>query len=151
MVAFRTGQKSKASLLALVPGDLGERPAPPDYLNEAECAQWWLIVNRMPVTYFTREYHPLLAAYCQHIILAQSLVTKLRAACAIDKIDIQTLKAQNIIQGMLNREHRSMAMLATRLNLTPQTDPNESRQKQKTARKQEPTTRSAFQVDDSAA
>jgi hypothetical protein len=70
---------------------------------------------------------------------------------AAAELDYTAIRAQNILHSMLTREHRTMAMLATRLRLTPQADIHASRQKQQTARKQEPTYRSAIEVDDSAA
>jgi phage terminase small subunit len=153
MVAFPTHRKTAAARLSIVAdGRSADRPEPPDYLNDEAGEQWWLIVNRMPANYFTAEYQPLLAAYCQHIVIAISLTEKLRIIDEMDikEVDYKTLRSQNVMHAMLTREHRTMALLATRLKLIPAAELHETSQKQRTARRQEPAFRSAVQVDDSA-
>ena len=124
-----------------------ERPAPPDYLTEEEAAEWTAIVERMPPDCYTRELHPLLAAYCQHIMFAHEIVAQIKSY----KVDVKTyksLKTQIALRSALIREHRAMAIIALKLRLTPS-----SRHDAITRAEieQQPTVRPSFQVDHAAA
>jgi hypothetical protein len=72
------GRKS-AEALSVVMGIPGQRPAPPDNLDEDEAAEWRAIVERMPADWFTRETWPVLAELCRHICTSNVVSARLSA------------------------------------------------------------------------
>jgi phage terminase small subunit len=156
------GQRSKgpkpAAAFGVVPGNVEHlRPEPPDYLNEAEAEVWQGIVARMPVEWFTIETWPLLAGYCQHIVIVQDIMeiihnNKITVVKMADKESIRTLRSHSALRNMLGREHRAMANLATKLRLTPQSK-HEPRKQKKAIDEANTFARgpTAVEMDDSAA
>lgn len=158
------GQRSKgpkpAAAFGVVPGNVEHlRPEPPDILSEAEAGMWRDIVARMPVDWFTVETHPLLAAYCQHAMIAEEIMTVIRAnklgneKKLSDKLFYRELRSHAALRNMLGREHRHMATLATKLRLTPQSK-HEPRKQKKEIDASNPFARgptAVYEVEDSAA
>jgi phage terminase small subunit len=156
------GQRSKgpkpAAAFGVVPGNVEHlRPEPPEYLNEAEAEVWRGIVARMPVEWFTIETWPLLAGYCQHVVIVQEIMeiihsNKLADINMTDKNSLRALRSHGALRNMLGREHRAMTSLATRLRLTPQSK-HEPRKQKKEIDEANTFARgpTAVEMDDSAA
>lgn len=116
------GRKSTASLsIVSVLGN--ERPAPPDELTEEEAAEWRAIAGRMPVDWFTRENHPLLAEYCRHIVRARDLagdIAKFKRFEAEVRLTTEGVQRYDTLLRMADRERAAMVNLATKMRLTQQ-------------------------------
>jgi hypothetical protein len=117
--------------MAVVSPITDSRPPPPAELTEAEAAEWWAIVNRLPQHWFPKETHSLLAAFLKH----QSTH---RVLCGlIEGFDVTVLKMDlgvnhyDKLLAMREREARAMAGLAVKLRLT-----NQSRYTPATAQRQ---------------
>jgi hypothetical protein len=113
------GRKSAAEL-AVVRQITDHRPPPPDDLTEAQAVEWRRIVARMPGDWFPIETQPLLAALCRHIVQARSIaamISEFRPAWAAEDGGLERLDR---LGKMLDREHRAMSSLATKLRLTNQ-------------------------------
>ncbi len=50
-------------------------PAPPVELTGDQAEIWSSIVEAMPPTWFPRQTHPLLAAYCRHTVAARKIAS----------------------------------------------------------------------------
>ena len=117
---IQRGRKAAASF-AIVPGAAAPwlRPDPPADLTEAEQEEWRLTVDRMPPGHFTRETFPLLADYCRFAANSKWIgegIAALREGSIYDPRgrDNETM----LREQRENSTH--MAMLASKLRLTPQ-------------------------------
>lgn len=115
------GRKSIASLTTVVPHPTKYgRPPPPDELTEEQAKEWESVVKRMPAQWFRREHFAMLASYCRLVVSARMLSQQ------IDAFRPEWMKTDDGVDRldrlgrMRDREVRSMAMLATRLRLTHQ-------------------------------
>jgi Phage terminase, small subunit len=115
------GRKSAASLavVSTLPASL-QRPEPPEDLTAAQAEEWRAVVGRMPLGWFTRETHQVLATYCRHAVNARQLAALLAAFDPSWVEDDEGLKRYDKLLAMAEREGKAVVMTATRLRLTPQ-------------------------------
>jgi hypothetical protein len=113
------GRKSAASL-AIVTPIADHRPAPPEGMTAEQAAEWTAIVRRLPVGYFPRECHGLLAAYVKHLATFRLLSESIDAFQGAWLADDDGLKRYGDLLALREREGRAMSSLATRLRITPQ-------------------------------
>jgi phage terminase small subunit len=113
------GRKSVAAL-TVVARLTPQRPPPPEHLTEQQAEEWRAIVDRMPSGYFSREMFGLLAAYCQHASAARVLTGLIDSFKVEWLADPDGLARFNQMLAMRERETKSMANLATKLRMTPQ-------------------------------
>lgn len=124
------GKKSAAelSILRLEPA---KRDPPPASLLPEAAAEWVAIMNRMPAGWIGREMHPLLAAYCEHVVESRhisSMLATLDEALAVEvdrgrpqvRILCESMDTRRRLLQMRDRETRAASSLATRLRMTPQ-------------------------------
>src|SRR4051812_41066153 len=117
-----------------------ERPEAPPDLNRDQAEEWITIVNRMPADWFGPECHALLASLCRHIVYSREVAGELEAindgledyerGILRDHPDITPSQLQALVEIRMNRRGelartfnmhtQSIAMLATKLRLTPQ-------------------------------
>lgn len=89
-----------------------ERPKPPAELTPEEAAEWRLFINTMPADQYTQDTFPLLAQLCRHKINARRLAEAKQGIT--DTLDmLKVLEAEE-------KQSRTIAMLMTKLRLTPQ-------------------------------
>jgi phage terminase small subunit len=143
------GGRRSRSAFTVVEGGVQPRPEPPDYLTKEEAVEWERIVARMPADWFTAEIWPLLAAYCQHIVMANEITKQFRSIKFDIKLGIKEMKMHGYLRAMLIREHRAMILIATKLRLTPSSSNEKTTEDRRKAR--EPKFRQPFQVGDLAA
>lgn len=113
------GRESAASLSVISSEGVEtvRRPTPPAELTDEQAQEWRAVVNRLPADWFPRETHPMLAAYCRHIVALR------RIGQLIEHIESQKdidLEAYDRLLKMQERESRAMSSLATRMRLTQQ-------------------------------
>lgn len=125
------GRKSAASKLAVIDGHRGSRAAPPADLCDYQAAKWAEIVGAMPADWFKPEMTDLLRAYCRVSKICFQIdkmldeldnYNLLESKSATDAIYMIKLTSQR------DKQVRQLAMLATKMRLTPQ-----ARQEPKTA------------------
>lgn len=114
------GRKSAASLTVVSsnPTQAYQRPAAPDDLTEEQAREWAAVVNRLPADWFPRETHPVLAAYCRHIVAGRhiaQLISKIEKGRSIEVDDYDKLLK------MQERESRAVTACARSMRLTQQT------------------------------
>lgn len=116
------GRKSAASKIALIDGSRGSRPSPPGDISDYEAAKWAEVIGSMPADWFKPEMTDLMRAYCRcsKIVyeidkMDDSLQADLLGDTPVDNLVIK-LKLSN----SRDKQVRQLAMLATKLRLTPQ-------------------------------
>jgi len=87
------GRKSAASL-SIVPVTGIQRPEPPPELSAEESAVWTATTRAMKPDWFGPETHPILAAYCLHLVTANMVAQRLRTT-TIDAPDFRQLAAMH--------------------------------------------------------
>ena len=115
------GRKSAASLavVANLPASL-QRPEPLTDLTDAQAEEWRAVVGRMPLGWFTRETHQVLATYCRHVVNARHLAAMLADFDPSWMTEDDGLKRYDKLLAMADREGKAVASTATKLRLTPQ-------------------------------
>ena len=116
---IQRGRKSAAAL-SIIPAATSFRPKPPEHLTSVQAAEWRAIVARLPPTWFSRETHGLLIAYCRHFGNAKKVAEQLDAVRGECLRDPEGLAVFDKLSRLLEREQRAMSSLATRLRLTQQ-------------------------------
>ena len=111
------GRPSSASMVAVMPGD---RPKAPDELQPDEAAEWAKIVDRMPPDWFTVETHPVLIQLCRQICNARRIADELNRVKTGPLHEVAHFDRFREWQKMLTQTSASIAILATKLRLTPQ-------------------------------
>jgi phage terminase small subunit len=102
------------------------RPEPPKGLTSQQAKHWREIVARMPANWFLTEALPILEAYCVQITRQRHLAAK------INKLEQAGADEDKEYAGLARRETagvRALAILATKLRLTPQSTTNKAKQK----------------------
>jgi hypothetical protein len=113
------GRKSAASL-AVVRMISDSRPQPPEELTEEQAEEWLAVTRRMPADFFPREVHPLLSAYCRHILSFRHLSKLIDEFKPTWLAEAGGLERLDRLGKMRDREGRALSSAATRLRLTPQ-------------------------------
>ena len=73
------GRKSAASNLGIIQGFAGRRAPPPAELSPFEAKLWTKVTRAKPADWFPPETHLLLAAYCRHAAIIQTIDKQLDA------------------------------------------------------------------------
>ena len=107
------GRRSSASL-AIVPIGQPQRPEPPKHLGKEAAAVWCETVGALRPDWFGRETHPILEAYCRHVVLARVIAKAIPTEIGED------VSAFDRLTAMHARESQAIASLATRMRLTHQ-------------------------------
>ena len=105
------GRRSAASLDSPKVTRIHPRPEPSPGLSEAEGCEWIAIVNRMPHDHFPRETHPLLECLCRAIVAERGIAERLRQPGL-------SLRDENLLHVMLERERRAITSLSRAMRLT---------------------------------
>lgn len=108
-------RRSAASLAVSPPrvdGRRGRLPAPDD-LGEAQRAVWRLIVRSASAGHFRESDVPLLRSFCQSTVLADRAAVELQGGPVTAQGKVSPWLA------VLEKAHRSQAVLAVRLRLCP--------------------------------
>jgi hypothetical protein len=107
--------------ITVIEGGFGERPAPPQDLNERQVEIWRQVVASEPSEFFnTATLRDLLANLCRHREAADKL------SSVIDSFQLERLKSGDgskryaLLLKMRDLEIRASASLATKLRLTNQ-------------------------------
>jgi hypothetical protein len=108
------GRKSAASL-SIVPVTGIQRPEPPPEFTPVEAAVWTATVRAMKPTWFGPETHPLLSAYCFHVVTANELQAQLRTLTTGDR-------EYRALLAALRAETKIMLAVARALRLTPRSN-----------------------------
>lgn len=141
------GARKRRMPLSVVPGDVEHlRPVPPPVLTKEAAEEWRRIVKRMPADHFAAETWPMLIALCRHVEQSNDIARVLEANPLDMKEGVKSIKAQALMRNMLAREHRMIAVLSTKLRLTPLSRHETVKDRRKAER--EPTFRSPADVDD---
>lgn len=130
------GRKSAASKLAVIDGGRGSRAAPPGDLCDYQAAKWAEIVGAMPADWFQPEMTDLLRAYCRVSKICYKLDKMLDQLDDIADNPEKLSENDGVkdavfmikVTAQRDKQVRQLAMLATKMRLTPQ-----SRQEPKTA------------------
>jgi hypothetical protein len=128
-------RKSVASL-AVVARTIDRRPAPPEDLTKDEKAEWVAVVTRLPMDYFPRELHPLLADFCRRVVRLRVLARE------FSDFDPEWLRTDDGVERydrlgkLAERETRMMTSLARSLRITNQSRYQASTAASKAARHQ---------------
>src|SRR5687768_393575 len=104
--------KKSIAALSAVPPHL-TRPKPPSELTDEQRELWRSIVATKPADWFGRDSQPLLVQYCRHQARAAAIAKMIEDAVE-DGGNLRTLFNMESVQS------RAIAMLGTRLRLTPQ-------------------------------
>lgn len=109
------GRKSAAALAVIGPSgvEVVERPRPPAELTDEQQVEWRAIVNAHAADRFPREQHPMLTAYCRHVV-AQRRIAQLVADCEGGDGPFDPDHYDKLLR-MQERESRCLASLAVRL------------------------------------
>ena len=110
--------KKSAAALSVVSTAASLRPKPPDHLTPEQASEWRAIVARMPATWFTRETHGLLTAYCRHSSNARFVAEQIDQFRSAWLSEDSGLERFDMLSRLLEREQRAMSSLATRMRLT---------------------------------
>lgn len=113
------GRKSAASL-AVVTTLPGQRAEPPRELTKAQAEVWRAVVSTKPADWFTEDTHPLLMAYCRHVVTATVLARQIDGFNPDWLADEDGLKRYEKLLAMRERETRAMTALARSMRLTQQ-------------------------------
>lgn len=122
------GRISAAALSVITPEGVValRRPEPPEELTEEQAEEWRAIVNRLPADWFPRETHPLLAAYCRHVIAARRVAQLIKHNEGGENFSIadydRLLKCQE-------RESRAVASLSVKMRISQSTTYDKSKKK----------------------
>ena len=108
-----------SSALAVVTPIQDHRPSVPEGMPEAQAAVWRAIVNRLPYDWFRAEHLELLKAYVQHCAIAQTLARQVEQF-RVEWLEDGGLEHFDRLTKLLEREHKLMALLATKMRLTHQ-------------------------------
>lgn len=125
------GRKSAASKLAVIDGGRGSRAAPPADLCDYQAAKWAEIVGAMPADWFKPEMTDLLRAYCRVSKICYQIDHMLDELDDPEKVLEKGLEHAMLmikLTAQRDKQVRQLAMLATKMRLTPQ-----ARQEPKTA------------------
>jgi hypothetical protein len=110
------GRKSSESLsvVPIIPGIEVPRPEPPNELTVEQAEVWKMTVGAMKPTWFGAETHPMLVQYCRHVTIANVLAKAIHSTSL--KADLNRFCQ---LTSCFGRESSAIAMLATRMRLTP--------------------------------
>jgi len=89
-------------------------PAPPVELTGDQAEIWTSIVEAMPPTWFPRQTHPLLAAYCRHTVAARKIASLIEVEERSAATDPATYDR---LLKMQEREGRALTSLASKMRL----------------------------------
>lgn len=107
-------RKSAAALSVVPPTPVQRPPAPPELTGD-QCVVWDDVVRTMPADWFDPASQPLLVAFCRHTVAARTI-----ARLIDDHHELATtpgLKRFDKLCAMLDREHRAMGLLASKMRL----------------------------------
>lgn len=115
------GRKSSAALTIVQRAAeimVVKRAEPPECLSDEEAAEWREVVGTFPAEHFHRAIHPLLEAYCSHAVARRRIEQLIRN---LEEGDEWTPNKYSYLREMHDRESRSLAALAVRLNIATAT------------------------------
>jgi hypothetical protein len=113
-------RKSAAALSVVRALPQERRPEPPEELTAEQAEEWRAIVSRLPVEWFQREGHALLAQYCRHVVRARQVAATLDGLTELDLRLPENLAVFDKLSQIADREGRAMTSLATKMRLTQQ-------------------------------
>lgn len=114
---MKRGRQSVEDRLTVVPVS-GARMEPPEFLTDAEAAEWRDIVSSLPADYFRPSDVALLAAFCT----ASAVYKQARALIAEKGLVIADERGKltaNPASQILTAQASSMAQMAGKLRLCP--------------------------------
>jgi hypothetical protein len=132
---MKRGRPSSADLAIRDAAPLVEKLARPDApydLTDAQAAEWWAVVERLPADWFPRETHGMLAQYCRHIAASNNVA---RLIAEFEKSEDFDLDRYDKLLKIQEREGRVASSLATRMRLTQQTTYDKSVKKPMTVKR----------------
>jgi hypothetical protein len=113
-------QSADARLVAL-PGGLGKRPDPPEYLSDAQAKIWREIAASESVTFFdTAALRALLCDYCRHTATSAELSQQIERYDLASLMVAETAALLDRLTKMRDRETKAAGDKATKLRLTNQ-------------------------------
>lgn len=136
------GRISGAALSVIGPSGIEtvRRPDVPGDLTAEQGAEWRAVVSRLPADWFPRETHPMLSAYCRHVVSARR-VAEMIAALEDElsrepedgesraTITLKAAKAMDRLLKMQEREGRAITSLATKMRISQQSTYDKSKKK----------------------
>jgi len=121
------GRKSAAQLSVITSGHQ-KRPEPPDSLTDKQKEEWDAVVKRMPIDWFPRETHALLAQYCRHVTRADDIAQILEMMVKDRKKNFNPVHYTKLL-GQEMRQSNAIATLATKMRLSQQSSYDKSKKK----------------------
>lgn len=111
--------RRSAASLEVFQGGKGQLPEPPAFLTPNQAEIWKAVVSTKPYDWFAADSFPVLAAYCRAVSMDNEI------SAAIDSYDRaaiagEGLKEWSSLIKMQRDQQQHVAMLATKLRLTPQ-------------------------------
>jgi hypothetical protein len=117
------GRESAAALaVAPVPAvERVERQRPPHDLTDEEVEVWVAVTSTEPADWFSPSTVPLLAQYARHVIHARRVAELIERATSDPELSVQDYDR---LLKMQERESRTIASLATKMRIAPQSTTN---------------------------
>jgi hypothetical protein len=109
--------RPSAAALEVIQGNVTalRRPDAPSCLTDEQAEEWRAIVTRMPPNWFPRETHPLLIAYCRHVVSQTRIEQLIQHAENSTRFNFETY--DRLLRAR-ERESKAIQNLATRMRLT---------------------------------
>ncbi len=119
----RGRQSAAAQGIAVIDGGRGSRHAPPADLSDFESALWAQILGAMPADWYCPSAEEIMRAYvrCARTLRTiDNAVDELENPDMLGGIDPEAMAAILRLVNTRDKQVRQLAMLATKLRLTPQ-------------------------------
>ena len=114
------GRKSAASNLGIIQGSAGRRASPPPELTPFEAKLWAKLMRSKPADWFPPETHLLLAAYCRHASIIQTIDEQLDAFQAEWFETDDGLRRYDRLASIRAKQSTSLISLSRSMRLTQQ-------------------------------
>lgn len=112
--------KAEREIVALVPNTAPPIPEPPGSLSVDEAEEWRRVVNSMSPTWFRKEYHGVLCAYCRQVVLG-NYFHGLASAIPVEVRETdEGMKQYVFLTKAAERADRAADKFGTTLRITPQ-------------------------------
>ncbi len=111
--------RRSAASLAILQGSKGQLPDAPAHLTPAQAEVWRAVVSTKPVDWFAADSYPVLEGYCLAVDMQNEI------AAAINGYDRSSIAGEGLnhwkaLIKLARDQQQHVAMLATKLRLTPQ-------------------------------
>jgi phage terminase small subunit len=113
------GKRSAASL-SIISGSFSQLPQPPDHLTPSQAQIWAAVVATKPHDWFQADSFPVLSDYCRAIDMDNEMADAVNGYDRAALTGFEGLQTWKALIKMQRDQQKHVAMLATKLRLTPQ-------------------------------